>query len=105
MVESGTAKAVYELSDFGKKIREKLKGFAEEMDALTNTIDRDLREALMDVTVQAGSMKSILNGLEKQLKNKEISPQDYSSLKSEYDNKLTSLKKKEKEIKLRLDKK
>ncbi len=104
VVESGTAKAVFELSDFGKAISEKLRGFTEEMGGITNNIDRDLREALMDVAVQTNSMKSILKGLDKRVKNNEISPQDYSNIKEDYTQKLKSLKKRENEIKQRLEK-
>ena len=103
IVEGGTAKAVYEMTDFGKKIIGKIKSFTEDMEVISNEISSELREELLDVNVQISSMKSILRRLEKRVKNNEISPQDYSSLKSDYDNKLDSLKKREKELKQRLD--
>ena len=71
---------------------------------MTSKINRELQEELLDVNAQISSMKAILRGLEKRVKNNEISPQDYSSLKSDYDKKLDSLKKREKELKQRLDK-
>lgn len=105
VVEGGTAKAVYELTDFGKKIIEKVRSFTEDMEAMTSKIIIEVEEELMEVNVQISSMKAILKGLEKRMNNNEISPQDYSSLKSDYDKKLDSLKKREKELKQRLDKK
>jgi len=105
VVEGGTAKAIYELTDFGKKIIEKVRSFTEDMEAITSINNRDLQEELMDVNAQISSIKAILKGLEKRVKNNEISHQDYLSLKSDYDKKLDSLKKREKEIKQRLDKK
>jgi len=74
------------------------------MEAMTSKINREFQEELLDVNAQISSMKAILRGLEKRVKNNEISPQDYSSLKSDYDKKLDSLKKREKELKQRLDK-
>jgi len=105
VVEGGTAKAVYELTDFGKKIIEKVRSFTEDMEAMTSINNRELQEELMDVNAQISSMKAILRELEKRVKNNEISHQDYLSLKSDYDKKLDSLKKREKELKQRLDKK
>jgi translation initiation factor 2B subunit (eIF-2B alpha/beta/delta family) len=75
------------------------------MDAMTSEIKRELQEELLDVNAQISSMKAILRGLEKRVNTNEISTQDYSSLKSDYDKKLDSLKKREKELKQRLDKK
>lgn len=72
---------------------------------MTSKINREFQEELLDVNAQISSMKAILRGLEKRVKNNEISPQDYSSLKSDYDKKLDSLMKREKEVKQRLDKK
>ena len=105
VVERGTAKAVYEITDFGRKIIGKIRSFTEDMEAMTSEINREFQEELLDVNAQISSMKAILRGLEKRVKNNEISPQDYSSLKSDYDKKLDSLKKREKELKQRLDKK
>lgn len=105
VVERGTAKAVYEITDFGRKILGKIRSFTEDMEAMTSKINRELQEELLDVNAQISSMKVILKGLEKRVKNNEISPQDYSSLKSDYDKKLDSLKKREKELKQRLGKK
>lgn len=72
---------------------------------MTSINNRELQEELMDVNAQISSIKAILKGLEKRVKNNEISHQDYLSLKSDYDKKLDSLKKREKEIKQRLDRK
>ena len=104
VVEGGTAKAVYEITDFGRKIIGKIRSFTEDMAVMTSKINRELQEELLDVNAQISSMKAILRGLEKRVKNNEISTQDYSSLKSDYDKKLDSLKKREKEIKQRLEK-
>lgn len=105
IVERGTAKAVYEITDFGRKIIGKIRSFTEDMEAMTSKINREFQEELLDVNAQISSMKAILRGLEKRVKNNDISPQDYSSLKSDYDKKLDSLKTREKELKQRLDKK
>ena len=105
VVEGGTAKALYEITDFGTKIIGKIKSFTEDMEALSSEIKSELQEELLDINAQISSTKAILRGLEKRVKNKEISPQDCSSLKSDYDKKLDSLKKREKELKQRLDKK
>jgi len=105
VVEGGTAKAVYELTDFGKKIIVKIRSFTEDMEAMTSINNRELQEELMDVNAQISSIKAILKGLEKRVKNNEISHQDYLSLKSDYDKKLDSLKKRKKERKQRLDRK
>lgn len=105
IIEGGTAKTVYEITDFGKKILGKIQSFTEDMENMTITTSRALQEELMDVNAQISGIKAILRGLEKQMNDNEISSQDYSSIKSEYNKKLDSLKKKEKELKQRLDKK
>jgi len=102
VVEGGTAKAVYEITDFGRKTIGKIRSFTEDVEAMTVETNRELQEELLDVNAQISSVKVILEGLEKRVKNNEISSQDHSSLKSDYDKKLDSLKKREKELKQRV---
>ncbi len=105
VVEGGTAKAVYEITDFGRKTIGKIRSFTEDMEVMTSKINRELQEELLDVNAQISSIKVTIKGLEKRVKNNEISSQDYSSFKSDYDKTLDSLKKREKELKERLKEK
>jgi DNA-binding MarR family transcriptional regulator len=102
VVEGGTAKTVYELTEFGKKIIEDVRNLTDDLGVVRA---RALREELMEVNAQINSMKTILNGLEMRVKNNEISSEDHSILKSDYDKKLDILKKRENEIRLRLENK
>lgn len=103
VVEGGTAKAVYELTDFGEKIAEKINAFTKDIESITSQINRELHEELMDVNTQINSTKAILKGLEKRVKNKEISPQDHARLKNDYGETLKNLRKRQKELKERLN--
>jgi len=104
VVERGTAKTVYELTDFGEKIAEKINGFTKDFEVITSQINRELHEELMDVNTQIDSTDMILKGLAKRLKNKEISPQDYDGLKSDYEKTIIRLDKKRNELKEELRK-
>jgi len=104
-IERGKAKTVYKLTDFGVNLSERINKLTMDIEAITSQKDMELHENLMDIDAQINSTKAILKGLEKSAKNNEISPQDYSSLKSDYNKQLNLLKKKERELKQRLGKK
>ena len=102
LVEGGTAKTVYELTDFGSKIAERINRLSDGIGALTSQITRELNEELTEVNTQINSTETILKDLENSLKNKEISSKDYSSLKTDYEKTLSKLKKEQTKLKERL---
>lgn len=105
VVEGGTAKTVYELTDFGSKISERVNGLTEGIGDLKSQITSELREKLTEVNIQIKSIDEILKGIETRFKNKEITSKDYSSLKSDYEKTLTSLKKRQKALRERVKEK
>lgn len=102
VVESGTVKTFYELTDFGRNIAEKINEFTKDIDDVTGQINRDLNEELIDIDAQIISTNRILKGLEKRLKNYQISRQGYESLKSDYVKKLSDLGRRRRELKKRV---
>ena len=103
VVEGGTAKTVYELTDFGEKIAGKINGFTKDVEAITSLINREFREELMDIDAQIKSTNAIIKGIKTRFKNEEISSKEYKSLKSDYEERLNKLRKKRNEIKGRLN--
>ena len=97
--EKGTAKAVYELTVFGTKIAEGMKEFMENVEDISKEVVKTYRGELMDVNAQISSTYSILKGLEKKMKNKEISFQDYRTLKADYEKKINLLQKRRNKLK------
>lgn len=102
IVKGGTVNTIYDLTDFGIKIAEKLNGLTEGIGDLTSHITRERREELTEINTQINSTETVLKGLENRLKNKEISQQDYQGLKSDYEEAIKKLLNRRNELKKRL---
>lgn len=105
VIEGGTAKTVYELTDFGANFAERINKLTMDIEAITSQITRRFHEELLDINTQINSTKAILKGLEKRIKNKELSPQVHTKLKNDYRKTLDTLMKKQRELKERLSEK
>jgi predicted transcriptional regulator len=103
VVENGSAKAIYELTDFGEKIAVKINALTEDIEAITNQIVNELHSECMDVNAQINSSNKVLKDIKKKLKNKEISYQDYEYLKKDYEKKIKELKKRRDELNNKLE--
>jgi len=101
VVESGTVKTIYELTDFGRNIAEKINEFTKDIEDVTSKIHMKLSEDLMVIDAQINSTREILKGLEKRLKNYKISRHVYDSLKSDYEKKISDLGRRRREMKKR----
>jgi len=92
VIEHGAAKAVYELSSLGESIAKKMNMLTDDIESITAQIVKEMREELMDINAQINGSKNVLKELERKLDKKEISNQDYESLKAEYNKSLDELK-------------
>lgn len=102
VIENGAAKAIYELTDFGKKIVEKLNALTNDVESITTQITNELQEELMDVNAQISSSNKVLKELEKRMKKKDMPGHDYENLKVEYEKKIDELKKRRRELQNKL---
>lgn len=98
VIENGTGRATYKLTDFGEKIAKKMNSLSDDIELIANQIVNELQEELMDVNAQINSSNKVLKELEKRLKKKEISKQDYDNLKVDYEEKINELKKRRREL-------
>lgn len=101
VVESGTVKTIYELTDFGRNIADKINEFTEDIEDVTSKMHLKFSEDLMVIEAQINSTREILKGLEKRLMSKKISRHVYDSLKSDYEKKIVDLGRRRREMKMR----
>jgi DNA-binding HxlR family transcriptional regulator len=101
-VETGTVKTVYELTDFGKKIGEKIRGLTTDIEDISRQIKRDLNAELIDVNAHIRSTDLIVKGLEQRRKNKAITFREYEVLKSEYEHKRDDMQRRRQDLQKRL---
>ena len=101
-VDTGTVKTVYELTDFGRKIGEKIQGLTADIEDISRQITRDLREQLVDVTAHIRSIEVTLKGLAQRWQAQAITPGEYEDLKAGYERQREEMRERRRDLQRRL---
>lgn len=99
IVESGTVKARYKLTEYGEQIAKKVIDFEQDIKTIVNEVTKAFQAELMDITLQIESITRTLSDLKTRFSTRKITSTHYENIKADYETKLKSLRRRRRELK------